>query len=100
MFNSKKMACPNRSVCTRNDDFTKLGYTAGAIVECLPQFREVANKTNKSNMLSEVCKLYVESEYVTWKSLANFTYKVTMPFLNCVELSDQNDLVLDFKEIV
>ena len=35
-------------------------------------------------MLSEACKLYIESEYITgaWKALANFTYKVTMPFLN------------------
>ena len=56
--------------------FTKLGYTAGAIVECLPQFREVLNKAKKSNMLSEACKLYVENEYVTcaWKALENFTY--------------------------
>ena len=27
------------------------------------------------------------------KALANFTFNVTMPFLNCVEKTDQNDLV-------
>ena len=46
-------------------------------------------------MLTGTCKLYLESEYVTaaLKAVANFTYTVTMPYLNCVERSDQNDLV-------
>ena len=46
-------------------------------------------------MLTEACKLYLESEYIVagMRALANFTYEVTMPYLNCVERSDQNDLV-------
>ena len=81
--------------------FTKLGYTAGAILECLPQFREILNQTHLSNMLSEACKLYVDNEYIlcAWKALANFTYKVTMPFLNCVEVCDQQELVTILKNL-
>ena len=75
--------------------FTKLGYTAGAILECLPQFNAILEQTTKCNMLTEACKLYLECDYIiaALKSLANFTYKVTMPYLNCIEKSDQNDLI-------
>ena len=46
-------------------------------------------------MLLQACRLYLECEYVVaaLKALANFTFNVTMPFLNCVEKTDQNDLV-------
>ena len=81
--------------------FTKLGYTAGAIVECLPQFREILKKTSHTNMLVRACKLYLESEYIVaaMRALANFTHKVTMPYLNFVEKSDQNGLVNKLKEL-
>ena len=79
----------------------KLGCTPGAIYECIPHFRVILNKANKSNTLSEACKPYIESEYITaaWKALANFTYKVAMPFLNCVERSNQSDLVTILKKL-
>ena len=44
--------------------FTKLGYTARAIVECLPQFRNVLNNSTHANMLTEACSLYIESKYI------------------------------------
>ena len=44
--------------------FTNLGYTAGEIVECLPQFRNVLNNSTHANMLTEACSLYIESEYI------------------------------------
>ena len=46
-------------------------------------------------MLVQACRLYLECEYVVaaLKALANCTFNVTMPFLNCVEKTDQNDLV-------
>ena len=37
--------------------FTKLGYTARAIVECLPQFRNVLNNSTHANMLTEALQL-------------------------------------------
>ena len=49
-----------------------------------------------NNMLIQACRLYLECDYIiaSLKALANFTYKVTMPFLNCVEKTDQNELVV------
>ena len=44
--------------------FTKLGYTAGALVDCLPQFKKILEHTPKTNMLTEACKLYLECEYI------------------------------------
>ena len=81
--------------------FTKLGYTAGALVECLPQFKKILEQTPKTNMLTEACKLYLESDYIiaALKALANFTYTVTMPYLNCIERSNQNDLVRILKNL-
>jgi len=75
--------------------FSKMGYTAGAIVECIPQFRAILEETSHTNMLTEACKLYLESEYIiaAMRALANFTHRVTMPYLNCIERSNQNELV-------
>ena len=75
--------------------FTKLRYTEGAIDDCIPQFEKLLKHTSYNNMLVQACRLYLECEYVvaTLKALANFTFNVTMPFLNCVERTDQNDQV-------
>ena len=81
--------------------FTKLGYTAGGIVQCIPQFQKILDQTINTNMLTEACKLYLESEYIVTalKALANFTYSVTMPYLNCIERSDQNALMKTLKQL-
>ena len=52
-------------------------------------------QTTHTNMLTEACKLYLESDYIlaAMRALENFTYHVTMPYLNFVEQSDQNMLV-------
>lgn len=46
-------------------------------------------------MLVQACRLYLECDYVisTLEPLTNFTFYLTMLFLNCVEKTDQNDLV-------
>lgn len=74
--------------------FSKLGYTAGALYDCLPQFHKLLERTSRSNLLVRACRLYLESEFVIagLKALSNFTYYITMPFLNCVERVDQNAL--------
>ena len=81
--------------------FTKFGYMAAAIVECIPQFIKVLNQTTHSNMLTEACRLYLESDYIitALKCLANFTHTVTMPFLNCIEKSDQNDPIVTLRKL-
>ena len=75
--------------------FTKLGYTAGAIHDCLPQFRKLLERTHSNNLLVRACRLYLESDYIvaSLKALSNFTYRVTMPYLNAVQRVDQNELV-------
>ena len=74
--------------------FTKLGYLAGAVYDCIPFFRQILNETPLNNLLVRSCRLYVENEFILagFKALANFTYNVTMPFLNCVEKCDQEYL--------
>ena len=75
--------------------FTKLGYSAAAILDCLSQYEKILENTSYSNLLVQACRLYTKSEYVcaALKTLGYFTYKVTMPFLNCVERCDQNSLL-------
>ena len=75
--------------------FSKLGYSAGSIYDCLPQFQKALERTNKNNLLIRSCRLYLESDFIktALKALATFTYCVTMQFLNCVERCDQNQLV-------
>ena len=72
--------------------FSKLGYSAGSIFDCLPQFEKVFERSNKSNLLISACRIYLECAYVNTalKALTD----VTMPFLSCVEMMcDQNQLV-------
>ena len=75
--------------------FSKLGYSAGSIYDCLPQFQKLLERTHLNNLLVRACRLYLESDYIktALRALANFTYCVTMPFLNCVERCNQNQLV-------
>ena len=81
--------------------FTKLGYSAGAVLDCLEQYKKILEKTTHSNLLVQACKLYVDNDYIlaAFKALAYFTFKVTMPYLNCVERSDQNTLLPILKQL-
>ena len=75
--------------------FTKMGYTSGAIFDCLPQFRKLLERTHTNNLLVRACRLYLECEFVmaALKALSFFTNQVTMPYLNAVEKCDQNELL-------
>ena len=81
--------------------FAKLGYSAGAILDCIQQYDFFLDKTTYNNLLVQACKLYTESEYIraAFKALAYFTYRVTMPLLNCVERCDQNMLMVVIKQL-
>ena len=74
--------------------FTRLGYQSGAVYDCIPYLRKLLDETPLNNLLVRACKVYLENEFVLsgLKCLAIFTYKITMPFLNMVEKSDQNKL--------
>ena len=49
-------------------------------------------RSNKSNLLISACRIYLDYDHVR-TTLADFTYCVAMPFQNCVERCDQNQLV-------
>ena len=79
----------------------KLGYSAASVFDCLPQYKKVFEETSLSNLLVQACKLYIENEYLmaAFKALGYFTFKVTIPFLNCVEQCNQNLLLLILKQL-
>ena len=66
----------------KENRFTRLGYQAGAMYDCIPYFRQIDNDTPLSNLLIRACRLYLENDFIIagFKPLANFTYNVTMPF--------------------
>lgn len=74
--------------------FTKLWYAAASIVHVLPLLM-LLNETDKSNLLAGSCKLYLESEFfiTELKLLEYFTYKVTLPFLYFMEISEQTNFL-------
>ena len=75
--------------------FTRMGYQAGAVYDCIPYFRAVLDETPLNNLLVRACRIYLENDFIIagLKALSLFTYNITMPFLNLVEKSDQDTLV-------
>ena len=84
------------TVLTKNArSFAKLGYTASTILHHIEDYEDLL-KVTKSNNLVQACRIYLEQcdfIIVGLKVLSWFTYKVTLPFLNMVELSSQHDLL-------
>ena len=69
-------------------------YSSGSIVDSISQFNKLLVQTTYNSVLLQTFRLYVENEYIVaaMKALSYFTYKVTMPFFNCVEKFDHNGL--------
>ena len=61
----------------------------------LDDYEEQLKDTKSNNQLVQACRVYLECEFIIigLKVLSWFTYKVTLPFLNMVELSSQKDLL-------
>ena len=80
----------------------KLRYSAASVLDCLPQYKKVLEETSLSNLLVQACKLYIENEYLmaAFKALGYFTFKVTIPFLNCVEQCNKDLYAPDPETIV
>ena len=70
----------------------KLVYSAASALDLLQM---LLDETEENNLLVQSCKLYMECEFffTELQALSDFTYKVTLPLLNCVETSSQNDLL-------
>ena len=43
--------------------FGKQGYTAGSILECVPQLRQLLDRVNSNNLLARACRIYLENDY-------------------------------------
>jgi hypothetical protein len=75
--------------------FTKLGATAAKLVDAHDQYMMLLSETNANNLHVQAAKLYMDSEFF-WTclaALAHFTYRVTLPLLNCVEVCNQEELI-------
>ena len=79
----------------RQRRFAKLGKAAASLLEALPVLRKFLDETKATNQLVEACRIYLASEiFLTeLEVLAFFNHHATFPFLNCVERSNQADLV-------
>ena len=44
--------------------FTKLGYLAGAVFDCLPYFRKILVETPLNNLLVRACRIYVDNKFI------------------------------------
>ena len=76
--------------------FTKLGKSAASLLESYQQLQMVVDEVKESNQLVEACRIYLASEIfkTELEVLAYFTHYVTFPFLNCIEKSIQEDLLV------
>ena len=71
-----------------------LGKTE-SLLEVLPVLRKLIDETEATNQLVEACKTYLANEIFPTELgvLTFFSHHVTFIFLNCVERSNQADLV-------
>ena len=75
--------------------FEKLGKAAASLTEAFLIIEKVLDETYNNNLLTEVCKLYIESKlFITeLEALAFFSHHVTFPFLSCIENCNQKNLL-------
>ena len=78
----------------RERRFTKLGYSCSSILDALPYIRMVLDETHLSNQHVEIVRMLLDSELLLSQlnCLSLFTYKVSLPLLNLVEVGTQDDL--------
>lgn len=75
--------------------FAKLGKAAAAILNAKDVLNMLLEEIQSTNQLTEACKIYMSSElFMTeLECLAFFNHYVTFPFLHCVEISSQEELL-------
>ena len=76
--------------------FAKLGKAAQSVLQAKGILQMLVDEVDGTNQLVESCKIYLSSElFITeLECLAYFNHYVTFPFLNCIETSNQADLLL------
>ena len=75
--------------------FAKLGKAAASILNAKDILLMLLDEIQVTNQLTESCRIYLSSDlFLTeLECLAYFNHYVTFPFLNCVEVSTQEELV-------
>ena len=75
--------------------FAKLGKAAASILNAKEILNMLLDEIQSTNQLTESCRIYMSSElFMTQlECLAFFNHYVTFPFLNCVEISSQEELL-------
>ena len=75
--------------------FAKLGKAAASILNAKDILLMLLDEVQVTNQLIESCRIYMSSDLfiMELECLAFFNYFVTFPFLNCVEVSTQEELV-------
>ena len=75
--------------------FTKLGYSVASILDSLKYLRMLVDESHLSNQHIEIVRMFLDSEFfgTELSVLGYFTHKVTLPFLYCVEISSQEELL-------
>ena len=81
--------------------FAKSGYSAASILAALPLLQMLLLETEKENLLVQACRIYPECEFFITELHAHayFTYKVTLPLLDGVEVCEQTDLLTIFPNL-
>ena len=81
--------------------FAKLGYVAGSILDAIPLLTMLLNEAPNQNLHTESVRIYIECEFFSTALavLSYFSYKVSLPLLNCEEKSSQTDLCVLFPKL-
>ena len=81
--------------------FAKLGYVAGAILDAMDLLQELLQECHKHNLHTETVQIFLDCEFfrTALAVLSYFQYHVSMPLLNCVEISEQKDLLVIFPKL-
>lgn len=75
--------------------FTKLGFSAASILNALPYLQMLLSESHLTNQHIEMVRLFLDCElFISELSvLAYFTHCISLPLLNCVEVSSQDELL-------
>ena len=78
----------------RERRFAKLGYVAGSILDAIPLLTILLNESPNQNLHTESVRIFLECDFFSTclGALSFFSYKVSLPLLNCIEESPQADL--------
>ena len=75
--------------------FTKLGYVCASLQDAMPLINTLLVETHHVNQHVEAARMFTNCEFfhTELRVIAYFSYHITLPFLNFVERSNQQELL-------